>query len=200
MRRFLAVAALTSSFFMVGLITAFAADKGGPVAYEPVKTTPAGLTSAGVIVETKPFAQGLFVEGSVAAANFHVDGIGTESFGLAGLGLGWDHHFGSRLIGGVFARYDFSRSDDMTALHVGGRLGVLLNPQLLLYMPIMYTMDGKDIDVKNGIWSAGVGLETAILVNNLALFGEVTRNFALQGNTVDLDEAVFFRAGVRFRF
>lgn len=191
MRRFIAVATFASAWLFAAAL-AIAADKGGPAA--------APAAPAGTIVAEKPFASGLYLEGSAAAANFRVAEVGTESFQMFGLGLGYDHRLGDRLILGASARYNLTRNGDGHAIDLGARLGFLANPHLLLYVPLTYTLDAENIDIKNGIWSVGAGIETAVLVNNLALFAEATRNFALQGDAKWIDEAYFFRAGVRLRF
>lgn len=193
MRRLLTAAMLTSAFLMVGASVALAADKGGP------PSTPY-QAPAGTIVDDRPFAKGFFVEGSAGAANFKVDAVGTDTVSLFGLGIGYDHVINKQVVIGAFARYDISRSGDAHQVHLGARAGFLVNPHLLLYVPIAYTMDGKDIKIQDGIWSAGLGLETALLTNNLSLFAEAARNFALQGGARFLDEAYFVRAGVRLRF
>jgi hypothetical protein len=188
--------AAVAAFAFVGATTLLAADKGGPVA----PPTPAPYQApAGTIVEPGHFS-GIYVEGSVAAVNFKADNVGTESFGLIGLGIGYDHKLAPGVVGGVFARYDLAREDDSRMLHLGARIGATLNPHLLIYAPVTYSMDGASPDLKDGIWSAGLGIETALLSHKLAIFGEVTRNFALQGGAQWLDEVYQFRAGVKYRF
>lgn len=184
MRKIFATAALC-----LGLITpAHAADKGAPAA------------PAGTVVESPtPRWQGLYLEGSATAANFKIDGLGTESFGYMGLGIGYDHRLAWNMVAGAVIRYDFGRDGDNRLLTLGARLGWLPNPHLMLYLPINYTIDGADISLSDGIFSAGVGLETYVAAN-ITLFAEATRNIAAQGAGKLFDETTAFRGGVKFRF
>lgn len=184
MRKILATATACLGF----LSPAVAADKGAPA-------------PAGTVVEEsarRPW-QGVYVEASGTLANFEVASIGTQ-FGMAGLGIGYDHRISNHFVLGAFARYDVSLDDtDIRSASLGVRAGYLINPHLLLYVPVAYTMDGADISFNDGIWSVGVGLET-FLLPQMTIFAEGTRNFSMTGGAKFLDEATTARAGIRFRF
>lgn len=167
---------------------ALAADKGAPA-------------PAGTVVETEARRNwhGLYVEGSGVMANFEVANIG-EQVGMVGLGAGYDHRISNHIVLGVFARYDFALDDaDDRSLSMGARAGYLINPHLMLYVPVAFTVDGNDITLSDGIWSVGAGLET-FLLPQMTVFAEATRNFSLAGTAKFLDEATTARAGIRFRF
>lgn len=184
MRKILATACLCLGF----LGPAHAADKGGPA-------------PAGTVVEEPAVRnwQGFYIEGSGTMQNFEVANIGTQ-FGMVGLGAGWDYRASNHFVVGVFARYDFALDDaDVRSLSMGARLGYLVNPHLMLYSPLAYTVDGSDISLSDGIWSIGAGLETYLLPQ-MTVFAEATRNISFSGTAKFLDEATTARAGVRFRF
>ena len=170
---------------------AIAADKGTP----PL---------AGTVVEAASDAPrwgGLYVEASGTMFNVETTGLGS-TIGMAGLGIGYDHRIAStNFLIGAFARYDFAIDNmDAQALTLGARGGVLLNPYLLAYIPVAYTMDKDNISLADGIWSVGVGLET-YLGSRFTVFAEMTRNFALAGDAkLAFDEATTARGGLKFRF
>lgn len=187
MRKILATACLCLGF----LSPSHAADKGG-----------APSAPAGTVVETDaPRWGGFYVEGSGTMFNVETAGLGA-TIGMMGLGVGYDHRIAStNFIVGAFARYDFA-IDDMSAqaISVGARGGILLNPHLMAYVPVAYTMDKDNISLNDGIWSIGAGIET-YLGSRFTVFAEMTRNFSLAGDAkIALDEATTARAGLKFRF
>ncbi len=186
MRKYIATAIACLGF----IAPAFAADKGGAPA------------PAGTVVETDaPRWGGMYLEGSGTMFNVETAGLG-QTIGMAGVGLGYDHRIaGTNFLVGAFARYDFAIDDASSqAISVGARGGVLINPFLMAYLPVSYTMDKNDISLNNGIWSVGLGIET-FLGSRFTVFAEMTRNIALAGDAkLMLDEATTARAGLRFRF
>ena len=189
MRKILATACLCLSV----ISPAFAADKG----------TPAPAAPAGTVVESDaPRWGGMYLEGSGTMFNVETTGLGGATIGMMGLGVGWDHRIaGTNFLVGAFGRYDFA-IDDMSAqsISIGARGGVLLNPYLLAYLPIAYTMSKDDISLNNGIWSVGVGVET-YLGSRFTVFAEMTRSVSLAGDAkLMLDEATTARAGLKLRF
>ncbi len=185
MRKILATAIACLGF----LTPAIAADLGGP-------------KPAGTVVEVDaPRWGGFYVEGSGTMFNVESAGFG-QTIGMAGLGVGWDHRLAStNFLVGAFARYDFALDDaSAQAISVGARAGMLLNPHLLAYVPVAYTMDKDNISLTDGIWSIGAGIETYVL-NQFTVFAEMTRNFSLAGDAkLALDEATTARAGIKLRF
>ena len=184
MRKILATAIACLGF----LTPAIAADKGAPA--------PAGTV---VEADAKRNWHGLYLEGSGLMANFEVANLG-QQVGMVGVGVGYDHRISNHFVIGAFARYDIALDDaDDRSLSLGVRGGYLVNPHLMAYVPIAYTMDGTDITFSDGIWSIGAGIET-FLLPQMTVFAEATRNFSLSGAAKFLDEATTARAGVRFRF
>jgi opacity protein-like surface antigen len=185
MRKILATACLCLGF----LSPAIAADLGSQKA------------PAGTVVEEPAVRnwQGFYLEGSGVMANFEVANLG-QQVGMVGVGAGYDHRISNHFVVGAFVRYDFALDDaDMRSLSMGARLGYLVNPHLMLYSPLAYTVDGSDISLSDGIWSIGAGLET-YLMPQVTVFAEATRNISFSGTAKFLDEATTARAGFKFRF
>lgn len=185
MRKILATAIACLGF----LGTAHAADKGSP-------------PPAGTVVEAPASRNwhGFYAEASGTMFNVEVAGLGS-TVGMVGLGAGYDHRVSNHFVIGAFVRYDVALDDaDARSLSLGARTGYLVNPHLMMYVPVAYTVDGTNIDIKDGIWSVGLGLETYLIGNSITLFAEGTRNFSLAGDARFLDEATTARAGIRFRF
>lgn len=191
MRKILATVAACVVMALTTACHSKAADKGAP------------LAPAGTLVEATdaPSWGGFYVEASGTMFNVETAGLG-QTIGMAGVGVGYDYRIaGTNFLIGAFGRYDFALDDTSAqAISIGARGGVLLNPYLLAYLPIAYTMDKDQISLNDGIWSVGVGIET-YLGSRFTVFAEMTRNVVLAGDAkLALDEATTARAGLKYRF
>jgi len=186
MRKILAAALLCAA-----TLPAYAADKSGPKPY---------AAPAGTVLEDAGHWTGFYLEGSAAAANFKIEGLGSDSFQSVGMAVGYDRQIGTRLVVGARLGYDYARGGDANMLHVGVRAGYLANPSLLVYVPLTYTMDGSNPKFDDGIVSIGLGFETHVITTKFSIFAEATKDVVFSGASKVLDEATTFRAGARFRF
>lgn len=170
--------------FLIGLCIAgasIAADKGGP----PQKIDAAG--------NVKPAFNGLYLGAHGSIATFEADNLSDvfKRFGVVG---GYDIQR-DKIVFGASASYDFGIAPEIA---VGGRLGYLTTPLMLLYAKGELRMDGDAPKIKDSILAAGVGLET-YLMNNLAVNIEVLKDVKGFGGAKALDESYVVRAGVRIR-
>jgi outer membrane immunogenic protein len=97
------------------------------------------------------------------------DGIGSEG-AFGSVMVGYDRQLSSRIVGGVFADYDFASNvstdffglsiDQKNTLSVGARLGLLSSPTTLWYGTVGYTQTEFDLsglpDFKGYFLGAGV--------------------------------------------
>jgi outer membrane immunogenic protein len=91
---------------------------------------------------------------------------------LGEIGLGYDHQFTSRIVGGLFFNYDVSdmsakvsdnvgftgKTNDRSTWFVGARAGWLMTPDILNYWGVGYThtrFDGNDLNFVQGPPSGG---------------------------------------------
>jgi outer membrane immunogenic protein len=93
---------------------------------------------------------------------------------LGEIGLGYDHQFSPKIVGGVFFNYDVSdmsamvsdnvglsgKTNNRSTWFVGARAGWLMTPDILNYWGVGYThirFDGNDLSFVNGAPLAGSG-------------------------------------------
>lgn len=97
---------------------------------------------------------------------------GSDSGLIGGFQLGFDKQMG-RVVAGVFGDYNWSdisaKNNDWT---IGGRIGFLIDPRMMVYGLAGYTQADYDEADYEG-WTAGVGAEYA-LTDNIFLGGKYT--------------------------
>lgn len=145
----LTLAAFAAAFSCIagGLFAAaHAADKGGP---------PQKIDAQGNVKEKS--WTGCYVD--AGAAGFFADGSDTvKAFSI---GAGCDYQLDSRFVIGIGGAYIIG-TDDVKAIDALVRVGMLLNPSLLIYGRGGFLLDGEKIDFSNSIGTIGAGLETSV--------------------------------------
>jgi len=164
---------------VLGLLAtpALAADKAGP------KLTPA--PAAAPAVEKARFT-GCYAEGSAAGVFLETTRVAN---GAVGAGCDWQVQ---SAVAGINGRVS---AGDLKGWSIQARAGAALNPYLLGYGLIAYTVSDYKLN-DDGALSAGLGLEALVLGHGV--FVEASKNVsALRGGYSD---DITTRAGVRFRF
>lgn len=165
--------------------SALAADLTGP---------PRKIDAQG---EPKPGFHGCYVGGAAGGLFLTEAGAGVSA-STFGVEAGCDLQR-AQVVFGVRAGYDFGEADTRIAT-IGGRVGFTINPHSLLYGTINLAMDGRKPDFRDGILSAGLGLEMYAFTPSTTLFIEGAKDIKTTGGLGLVDEAWTIRAGVRYRF
>jgi hypothetical protein len=163
--------------------TVQAADLKGP----PEKIDASG--------NVKPAFTGCYGGASGSTSFVKAKSDASEIFQRLGVGAGCDYQFGRYFTGASLA-YDFGYAP-MAA--VAGRVGYTINPYTAIYGLASLQMDGTAPKMKDGMLSAGVGLEV-FAAKNLTLFVEATRDVKTFGIARELSESTSVRVGGRYRF
>lgn len=124
----------------------FAADKGGP----PLKIDANGD------VKVKNWT-GCYAD--AGAAGFFVDGLDTvKAFSI---GAGCDYQLDARFVVGIGGAY-FVGQNDARAIDTYVRAGLLLNPDLLIYLRGGLALDGRSPNFADSVGTIGAGFETSV--------------------------------------
>ena len=186
MRRIHLIAAFTAAVSCIagGLFAAaHAADKGGP----PLKI------DANREVKAKSWT-GCYAD--VGGAGFFADGNDTvKAFAI---GAGCDYQIDSRFVIGIGGAYIIG-TDDTKAIDALVRVGLLLNPNLLIYGRAGLMMDGDKINFSDSIGTVGAGLETSIS-SSVTIGAEAFTGIKGWGDYKEAPDNWTGRAFLRYKF
>lgn len=162
---------------------AFAADKGGP----PLKIDANGD------VKAKSWT-GCFVDAGVAG--FFADGL--ETVKAFAIGAGCDYQLDARFVVGVGGAYMIGQNDER-AIDTYVRAGLLLNPDLLIYLRGGLALDGRSPSFADSIGTVGAGLETSVS-SKVTIGAEAFTGIKGWGDFKDAPDNWTGRAFLRYKF
>jgi hypothetical protein len=157
------------------------------------------LATPAVAQEPRPHGfTGVYIEGSLQGQSQILDNKVQRTVKQGGIGAGINLPLGDKIVAGPMVRLDLGSAT--REVGVGARVGYVLNPGVLLYAPIMYSMDGsKHLNAANGVLSAGAGAEIVVSKSVTAFF-ELQRDLAKAGEARELNQVTTGRVGARVKF